>query len=766
MASVQHDVLFFGSIATSVVGFDVTDRTVLNQLERQNAFLQVRATVAAPCVAVEEVFGSTATSAALPLRATTAAAAGGVSNGAPKSPTASSSGSTSTGKGGNAAGRTPTPTPATPSTTPTNSSAGSTNVVQPRPDQCALYVPVLFELAHDAVAEGLALSDEENEGNSSGEEDYSVDDAALRQRSTPLTAVVNLEVYVSCSGRRSSAVAVKRVLLHSLNHHATKDICSVVQVRVPAKQLNQSLSQERCAEDLWTSAGKSAQEATGKCVLTMLLLVRAVNLATEANTVLEADRAIRRLLEQPEPSPVTTLTMARHTKAPYGALPLAELYKHYRLWWSRCCGKVLKHSTEVQQILIGTPSQRAAELSFPHRWNAVTEVRLDRVLLGDDGIAPLLLTLAHSCNLRRLIADRNGLSDLTCARLLELFSRHRYLVMLSLAGNHIHEGGADQLLRLVRRNRRITQVVLTGNPCSDSIQQRIQRITSESKASIHRDPLNVFSSQYAYLTTPSALQRSTIRAALGVWAMLSAAPVGDVDVWVRNLTTTAMEAYVDESVEPRRAAAAEMANVAPALMPAVARAPLLNEIIRTVSVGLCVVVPDHLVRSVFSDMETTGKQLKVALSSTQTKADGTATAASSGSAKAGTQSLEEALPADVLALLRRSAGELAAGDGAEETPSTLLDELYCSSFVRIIVTTLRGISLGVPWEEVVAVLREVGRQEQAMGVMLEDYWLAVHIFMKALQASCGDEELTAERVSSFLLVLALGLRAAVGNAEL
>ncbi|CAJ1008269.1 hypothetical protein Q4I28_003582 [Leishmania naiffi] len=719
MSSSRRDVLFFGSIAVSIIGHKVHDEAVAAQLEQQNASIRLHATVSTPYAKTEEVFGLVSTSPLYEIR--------------------SADSKTS---------------PAIPSTAQRGAS-------HPRHHQRrAAFLPVVLELSQKAAVEEVpSIADQ---------------DGALLQLDSPMndadpapsytSASLRIEVGVSRSGGDATVVGAKEVFLPSLNYLASRDMCTVVRVpvwsdtilksavgEVNVAELHRRSSQIQIAGDSSSSSSvvvpgdgrdrNGRGDAVSGVALSVYAMVRVISLAEKVRLVCEADDAVRRLLDLPDPARKVSLALTQRGEAPYGAMPLTELYKHHWHFFGYYSNTIIKHSNVVMQRLAEAPRQREAEASFPHRWNAFTVVDLRPTLLGEDAFAPLLVTLAYCPNLRAVYADGNHLGDLTCARLSVLFRRHRYLACISLSKNVIHEAGGAQLLRLVRNNLRITSMPCQGNFFSDEMRSRIEEVARKNASVIAQDPLNVFSSSYDYLTDLSSLPESLQQQGLRTWAMLSAAPVGDVDVMVRNFTTSTQRTLGDSPVAAmERAKAALRSRESLSLIPPAALAPLLSEVMRTVSVGVSRVLPDPLVRSLFSDMETVVAQ---------------------------EQEQAEAQRRDELADGIRDASllppEVCDAMGGAHTPAVDSENMYARAFVRIVVAALRGVALGTPWAEIAKVLEGIGRVHRDLGVMPEDYWLAVHIFMTSLRISCGAEFYDADHASSFLALLALAVRTAAGT---
>lgn len=819
MSSGQRSVLFFGSVSGTLVGHEVRGHTLAAELEKLKVSLQLRVTATAANRRAEEVLGAVGSSAGFSVQA---------------------------------------PPPLS-SATATADEEDVEAALYPLAPRNALFLPVMLELAQDlaagdGAADGLdsdSDADDEATGvpsaadataaaaaaasaeakNRKAASTKSVGSPASRKGTTTtttdgqstapppsgpgytgLTVTVCADA-VSGGGSRSVVVRSRQVLLPSLNKAAARDTCVVVRLAISSRLLARSTTATAFAS---AEVERDVSDADAATVLYVLL--RVVDLSGRVCAAEDSVDGLQRLLGLPPPMPKLGLQLARRVSAPYGVMPLTELYRHYCLFYSRHYSKVLRPSKEVVRMLAAAaPGLVAADASYPYRWNALTEVRLDRVLLGEEAFAPLLLTLAHCDNLRELASDHNALGDTTCARLCALLSRHRYLRALSVAHNPIYEGGADQLLRLARRNHRLADLSVDGCWCSDATRQRIAAVTAASRAAIAQDPLNAFSARYGYLTSPASISPPTLKLALTVWAMLSVAPVGDVDVWVRNSTTRDMDQYVPTydaiAVEPRRRACREAARAPLSVIPLAARAPLLSEVMRTVYVGVCMAAPDPLVRSVFVDLEG-ARQKRLALlqdradarppakdgnddskddkddASSVDSLDGTdrrprsGKSSMSGSVVLGAGLPDGDIPAEIAKALRLGKYGAAGGASNASTPkqggsgsgggpttkeplrdmaqalAAAEDDIYNTSFLKIVVATMRGIASESPWEEVAVMLRGIGAVHRSMGVRSEDYWLATHILVKSLGVCLGVEEFTSDRLAAFLMTVTLGLRTA------
>ncbi|EPY38692.1 hypothetical protein AGDE_05237 [Angomonas deanei] len=584
-----------------------------------------------------------------------------------------------------------------------------------------LFLPVLLEMGREAACSTQTADINPTYVEGIEEVDPTSTDP-LAKKVVCASAALEVKVKLSMGTAAPVTAGLKKVILRSLNHEAEKELCTIVRVDVSNDFLQKNVPAA-------TTATETVYERD--LGLSVYVLVRVIDLSQTCAAVLEADRLLRQILNKPDPVPQTLLSFAKKTQTPYGCMPLVTLYDHYRLFFSRIFGMELGHSKGIHQLL-NNASDSTAEDNYPYRWCTVRKINLNTLLLGEEACTPLLTTLAHCSNLTHLLLTRNGLGDLSCARICALFSRHRYLSHVSLDGNRLHEGGADQLLRLLRRNHRIVWLSLQGCYCSDSLQERIQKVVKVNASNIAKDPLNLFTHQYDSLTTPETLLPAAKKLALGVWAMLSAAAVGDVDVWVRNSTTKALvDLYVDDSEVPRLEATSAAAEAGLSVIPAAAKAPLLSEVIRTVSIGVSRVVQDPLVRSVFSDVEE-------------------APAFRKAQVEARDKMMEKESP-EVAEMLKKVFHPQTVTPPSEEA-------IYASSFLRVVVVTARAVAMQVSWPEAEKTLREIGKAQRTLGVRWEDYWLSVHVFAKALYVCCGSEEHATARVAAFLSMMAIGVR--------
>lgn len=717
-ASTTRHVVFFGSVAVSVVGYDVHNADIVANLERHNAFVKLRTTVTAPSRTTQEVLGAVATSPPYEIRTTRDAS-------------------------------------------PTHQGGHHQHQHSRRPHhhrQRGAFLPVMME-----VAAGVQLNDLPSleEVESALPPPASADGLAQLNSGTalplsPASASLRIEVDITQSGGRTGAVGLQEVALPSLNYMAAHDICTLVRIPLLTSAIERSavggVDAAAVAKECAQLQQQQQRDESSSCrgvAVQLYVAVRVVSLAEKVRIAVEADAAMAALLDPPPTLPVS-LSLTQRSEVPYGAMPLTELYRHYRHFCEACDGHAMRHGDATMRLLVAAPRQREAEASYPYRWNALTDVDLRPLLLGERGFAPLLLTLAHCTNLRTLHADGNQLGDITCGRLAALFRRHRYLAHVGLSKNAVHEAGAAQLLRLLRHNPRLSSLTCEGNFFSLSMLQRIRDTAARNAAVITNDPLNVFAPSYGYLTDLASLPESTVRQALRTWAMLSAAPVGDVDVMVRNTTTSSQRTIGDSPhVAMQRAKMALQARETFSFIPPAALAPLLNEVMRTVYVSMARLLPDPLVRSLFADVESVVARQQEQHDAQAEGADVEGSTAGGGVGSASRTA--SALPAEVAAAL-----------GGPHDPQVQAEKLYARSFLRVVVIVFRKLMLAAPWADIAAELEGVGRMHRDLGVMAEDYWLAVHVFMAAVRISCGAESYDADHASSFLAILALAVRTTAG----
>lgn len=653
-------------------------------------------------------------------------------------------------------------------------------------------------------------------------------------------------------------LATTTTRIRSVACHAKNDLCSIVRLVIPAASLTAALSHnDNEASSLpgrkksggnSTSSGVTSKSASGRTSHTagtdkhghvakitaggefysFSVALRVISVGQKIGAMIDADEQVRKTvgnafagLPRPLAEPSSTYRFLTRDFTPYGAIPLPTLFHVYQLFCEHSYYTASSFSSRRHRYMLldqtfwcSSPELLKEGAAFPYRWNVVTtcgKAYMARDLIGDMYLTPLLLTLSHCTNIRHLFLSSNRLGDVTCARISELFSHHRYLSHIELQENEIYDCGAMAVLRLVRRNRRIVSVDLARNPCEDSwIRRRIQKVAGDHGNAFRDDPLNVFSPAYSYLSSPSSLTPEIIQDALLLWAHLTVMPLGDIDVWPRNSTTEDMDQYVDESILPRLREGHRMAEAPHSIIPLVARAPLLSELIRTVYKTLEAVVPDTIVRALFMDvaqMECGGVTITP---TTASSSGGSGAEGGSGShapsptskkkASSGNEGVDEKgkdtkrrsgshgrssstasssgetadnladVPLEVWASLQLDKVSKQAG------PLIRVDELYSISFLRIIVTTFRALEHQFEWEEVAMMLRKVGQRQVSLGVRLEDYWLAIHAFMRALNISLEgsssgpalpslheDSSLRQESISSLLVVMALGLRTALSG---
>ncbi|KEG11958.1 hypothetical protein DQ04_02111000 [Trypanosoma grayi] len=574
-----------------------------------------------------------------------------------------------------------------------------------------LVVPVMLERASYRVeANANNTAETTVPSNSSSNNKNNNDNSNNSEEELRVELVLEVSIVRSSA---PSVVARRTVLIESLRDVSYQN-CGVATARVDAVALRQS--------EVWghfihiPGGGRNTSLAPKEDVdwsgVEVQFVVRALDISEPVRAMLAAECDAYALLRLPQRDPhtsfVSSLQPKQQQQLPYGALPLNALYHCYRRFYEFVFNNTLRHSEHVDKMLRGAHAADGAE----RRWNALKTVDLRPVLLGDDALAPVLATLFYCPSLCSLVLDQNSAGDLTCYRLAALFSRHRHLQEVSICRNAVHESGAEQLLRLARRNKRVTLLCAAGNPCSFHVLERMQRVATMNEETMEKDPYNVFSASYAYATSPDAFPSALVKKALAVWAMLSVAPV--------------------RAVAADAAVSAEDGEGKLSIIPDCALSPLLNEIMRTVVVRMSPGLPDPWIRMVFSDVESPWKTAMAARGANDnvSGADDNASGAAWPAIELGTSF------ADV-------------------------EELYGYSFLHIVVVTMRGMARAAEWIDTAAVLRDIGKRQKSIGVMPEDYRDAVRVFLQSLISVCGNEDADAEHAAAFLQCLALGLRTAV-----
>ncbi|RNF26905.1 uncharacterized protein Tco025E_00868 [Trypanosoma conorhini] len=548
--------------------------------------------------------------------------------------------------------------------------------------------------APDAVAAG------EVKGN--GDKDITNNVAEVRgDGSRQIGVELHLE-FTIVRGSMQSIIAHRTVVIDSLFNVANEN-CGVVNARVaaaaalrssslwgqgtPSPAADQSLSLAEANEDAFCSG------------LELQFIVRALDMSEPVRVMLAAEREARALLRMPQNGLQTTFLFPA-LRLPYGALPLLVLYQYYRRFYEWLLQKTLHLSEHVVKLLSVDENCGGS-----YRWSAVSVVDMRPTLLGEDALAPLLATLYHCPSLCALLLDQNGAGDFTCYWLSALFHKHRYLSEVSLCRNNIYECGAEQLLRLTRRNKRLTRVDASGNPCSPRILGRIRCVTEMNQETLRKDPFNAASILYAYATSPASFAPAITKKALTLWAMLSVAPL--------------------------KAADGAFAGERPSMIPQAALAPLLNEVMRTVALKMSALIRDPFVCMVFSDIET---QWRLAASAPR----------------------EAAPPVPAKEDGAKKAGHGQEGD--DVAPTVGVEELYSFSFLRVVLVTMRSMTREGDWVESATVLQCIGRRQKEIGVVADDYRAALKVFIEALITVCGREPVDVEHSTAFLQCLAVGVR--------
>lgn len=737
------DVLFFGATLAQIIGYEVRDSSALRHLEKNDAELSLRSSASALHPQVEEKFSNSKT---LLERRDKLRQSGSISCAAIKAKP---------------------------------NCVGSLHWCSPA------VLPVLLQtvapMDTDIEAEWKRESGADGKDVTKESEDEqtkpSKGNTEKKNGLFTLSAEISIELTLPNGGgdeaSRFVSLGVKTLTIDSLPMQANGDLCVVSRVFLAEKVLADGLYSVLNSVDF--SAPSVDIECEQGIVLTLML--RTLSLGRPVSAMVDADSEVRLLLcnsegRGPFSQQFTESSRYQHLTrscraVPYGVLPLAIMHELYAFfceesYYCRPIGRKRGVSTDLWWR--SSPALCAAEASRPCRWNALDSwgyegaTNANGYILGEADLTPLLLTLSHCPNLARLNFSGNQLTDFCCARIAALFAGHRCLKEVQLEHNKFYEIGADAILRLVRRNKRIEEVHLDGNKCAMGPSHiRMRKILQDHQQAWREDPLQLFSSQYEYLVSPDSLPEEVVREALGVWSQLTAAPVGDVDVWLRNSTTEDFDRYVDESVLPRLTAAQEAYDAPSSITPLVARAPLLSEIMRSVCTAMWLVIADPVIRSLFADVDTMESCARCLNESEAYSVEEAFPGILTGLESVGKDALPEVFSALKLSESKKPRGIIES------------DELYNVSFIRIIVSTFRAIEHGF-WEEVVGKLQQAGKRQAELGVTLEDYWLAIHVFLRSLQLSFDSgkyreahnpEQLTPNAVYAVLAVLALGFRTAV-----
>nr|CCC93412.1 conserved hypothetical protein [Trypanosoma congolense IL3000] len=623
-----------------------------------------------------------------------------------------------------------------------------------------LAVPVmLLGTSHAQVAaceEKLGGADD-----SGGDETVQpLDDGSKNPDNIGKNCTVGLELLLDFNLFRGEVVSTtvrRRIAVESLCAISSQN-CGVATVRVSADVLQavSMWSQSEVSQhnpDMSNSNEGKEGEWYG---LEFLVIVRSVDMSEPIRLMLKAEEEATTSLGLPQRETRTRYLHPPVSPMPYSALPLELLYRFYCLFYRHIFNKPMKVFNHVIKLL-RAPYVKAWSDSVVRkdsivggRWNELRVADLRPLLLGEDGLVPVLATLFYCPSLRTLLLDQNGLSDISCYRIGSIFYKHYYLETLSICRNNVHEGGADQLVRLLRRNKRITCLKASDNYFTQSMSSRIQRMEERNKESILGDPFNVFSAAYAYAVTPGSFPSSIVKEALAVWVMLSSTPLNTVVPDCLPNSTFGIDVSPAEDnedgtkrddcdrVEGR--AAEGMVRKRVTSIPDCALAPLLNEVMRTVALRVSPTLHDPWTRLIFSDIETQWKRSIAA---------------------------EEGLGTPYEPVISQPRAQEEKGSVFGETVNGIascdVEELYAVSFLHIVVVTMRAFGRLIGWEDAESILRDIGRRQAALGVVQENYSSAVRHFVQSLTVVCGKDESDVEHSAAFLQCLALGVRTAVAS---
>ncbi|ORC89354.1 uncharacterized protein TM35_000121290 [Trypanosoma theileri] len=563
----------------------------------------------------------------------------------------------------------------------------------------------------------------------------------------------------------STTTARRTVMINSL-YDVGEQHCGVATARVSAAVLRENKFLEsspsvRVNTSKLSSVSAERNENANWCGVEVQIIVRAIDASAPLRLMLAAEDTARSILRMPKLQPYTMFVFPQQTTIPYGAVQLDALYYFYHNFFEQYFNKTIKTTAHVLQLLQSSGKESTEGGNHTQRndgnemnsWSALHSIDLRPVLIGDDALAPLLATLFHCSSLNTMILDENSVSDITCYRLAALFHKHRCLRSISIKGNNIHESGAEQLLRLVRRNKRITKLCANGNLCTSRVLERIQRVVEMNTETHENDPFNVLSKTYAYAVSPISFPSSIVKRALAVWAMLSAASVSV------NRPSSAIAASASAVVAAAPAAADnDEGNLS--IIPQCALAPLLNEVMRAVACRMSSIIQDPWVRMVFADIESY-RRSPMSLQENMKDLDNNKKVQNNDSNKKNSSNNTNNNSNKINNNMLENCNVEDTSEENEMISLVNVEELYNYSFLHIIVVTMRAIAAGGEWTESMAVLRGIGKRQKKIGVMPEDYRDALQAFIQSLTGVCGKDHADAEHSVAFLQCLALGVRTAV-----
>lgn len=396
----------------------------------------------------------------------------------------------------------------------------------------------------------------------------------------------------------------------------------------------------------------------------------------------------------------------------YGSIPLDEVYGACVAFFDVQCGaKPPRSSKAVAQLFAEPPHNR--------RWESLHDFDLGRCIVGDSGLLPVLATLQLCKCLRRLALDQNSLTLVSTKRLFAVLHDRRTLQELSLRSNEFYEAAGEELLRLIRVNRRIVTCDVSSNSFTPYLMKRFAKHAESNRKETEDNVFFVTSPQYDYLVNEESVPPAAWKHVLATWAMLTARPIaaqgpsslpsstdnntssGDVE---RSLFASSDAAHVTDQVE----AATGKSRLEPTV-PLVVTAPLFTLVLRTVEKHMRTIYEDPAVLLVFSDV--------------------------AGTVEAATDALSRGT-------------------------------MYPVSFAKMLTVPLRTmVAYPHRFRDAALVIQGLGRAQAAIGVCPHHYAAASKLFIDSLTSHIGPDIMTAEARAAWCIVLALFVRHALTGTD-
>jgi hypothetical protein len=419
------------------------------------------------------------------------------------------------------------------------------------------------------------------------------------------------------------------------------------------------------------------------------------------------------------------------------------------------------------------------------RWEQLSVLDLSQDIVGDSGY-PIVLEIASQCrSLVSLNVDSNSLTLPSATLTFTALRHHPTLQHFSAKNNLFYESAGEDLLRLIKVNRKIVSFSLEGNHLSEYLTRRIEKQLAVNQHEQDAEPFNPLSPMYGYLNNFYALEKVLPTACWTqlkrIWLVLCSGPAADLSNVEDALnSTTTSNTFLSSTITSRdngaivggrssyrsKKQAMELEELFSSLdptIPVLVTTPFFRQVVEATQVGFATKFEDPWIRRVFSEASnamvpilTGAKQLNKTIVRILSEGENDQLPSSAPRESNDLDDAENVAPAD----------EQQDEEAADAEDADYRGSFYPNSFVKLWFLPLR-VACECPhrWSDAIKIVRCLGATHAALGVQPHHYTAASQCLLKSLVANAGPTVMDADARAAWTQFLMLVTRVALSGTD-